>query len=148
MSPEQWMKWRSWWAFYVALPLLVYAGAGFFAYLVGQPFPVEEMLVRGDLLLLVIILLVTTLDWTVMDMLLAPRTQLSLQMWNQGLFLVTILALFVYTMIYGFAVSSRLPGAAAIAKQGVMIWFTVCSLAATIVFCAAQNLWLLRAGRI
>lgn len=148
MSPEQWMKWRSWLAFYVILPLLVYAGAGLFAFLLGRPFPVEEMLVKGDLLLLVIVLLVTTLDWTMMDMLLAPRTQLGSQAWNQTVFLLTILALFVYTLVYGLVVSSRLPGAVPIARPDTMLSFTVLSLIGAVVFCGAQNLALLRSGRI
>ncbi len=148
MNAEQWMKWRSWLAFYVVLPLLVYAGAGLFAYLLGKTFPAEDMLVKGDLLLLVIVLLVTTLDWTVMALILAPRSQLRLQGWNQACFLIIILALFGYTMIYGLVVSSRLPGATPIEKQDVMIWFTMFSLVATIFFCGAQNYWLLCSNAI
>jgi hypothetical protein len=148
MNAEQWMKWRSWWAFYVGLPLVVYVAAGFFSVLSGKPFPVEDMIVKGDLLLLVIILLVTTLDWTVLDFILAPKTHVELQGWNQACFLVTILALFAYTMVYGWVVSSRLPGSLPIENKAIMIWFTILSLLGTICFCAAQNLSLLRAGRI
>jgi hypothetical protein len=112
------------------------------------PFTLEDVLVKGDLLLLVVILLATTLDWTVVDFLLTPKRQADLQWANYAWFCATFLVLVFYTLVYGWLVASRLPGGPSIRDPQAVLWFTALSAAMTIWYCGYRNYQLLLRGKI
>src|SRR5437879_3507533 len=124
MKPEQLRKLVGWCGFYVALPMLVYPVAALIALMNDMVVSFEDILIKGDVLFVVVILFVTTVDWTVIDFRLTPRTQTSQQWIDYVIFVVAILALIFYTMMYGVLITTRLPEAPPIRNPGLLAGFS------------------------
>src|SRR5438876_4726374 len=101
MKPDQMRKFVGWCGFYVTLPVMVYPAALLIASVQGIPFSFEDILVKGDLLFIVVVLLATTVDWTIIDFRLTPASETRTRWLDYAIFVVLILALIFYTMMYG-----------------------------------------------
>jgi len=148
MNAEQIRKVIGWATFYVVLPLLVYPAAFFIAAFSGMAFSWDDLLVKGDVLFLVVVLLATTLDWTVIDFLLTPRSRAGDSWFDYLCFALLLIALVFYTMVYGWVITTRLSAAPFVANSRAVMWFSGASLLVWVVGCGVQYTRLVRRGRI
>ena len=148
MKAEQLRKFVGWYGFYVTLPLLVYPAAALVGGIIGEPLSWQDILIKGDLLFVVVVLLATTLDWMVIDFRLTPKTQSTQQWVDYVWFVVCILALVFYTLMYGWLITTRLPGVRPLHNPELLAYFSAISFVGWGLFCGTRYFFLLRQGRI
>jgi hypothetical protein len=148
MKPEQMRKFVGWCGFYVALPVLIYPAAALIGTVLGNPISFQEVLIKGDLLFIVVVLLATTVDWTIIDFRLTSEKEITNKWADYLIFVGLILALIFYTMVYGVLLTTRLPGGPPVAAPGFLAGFTAVSFITGTIICGAQYFNLLRQGRI
>jgi hypothetical protein len=148
MKPEQMRKFVGWCGFYVALPLVVYPAAVVIAKITDVAYSFQDIFVKGDLLFVVVVLLATTVDWTVIDFRLTPITKSTKQWLDYVIFVVALLALLFYTLMYGWLITTRLPESQPIRNAETLAHFSGWSLLFWTLFCGSQYFHLLRQGRL
>ncbi|MFN4261588.1 MAG: hypothetical protein ACK4RK_20075 [Gemmataceae bacterium] len=127
---------------------MVHPAAALVSYFMGTPLGLSDVLVKGDVLFLVVVLLATTWDWTVPAILLTPRSRAGEELLSYIAFIVLVLALLFYTLIHGGLIPTRLLGAAPIANPDGVVLLRGMSFVGGMTLGGVQYYRLRRRGRI
>ena len=152
MDRKQWYQFLGWVAFSVILPVLVYPAAWLLAFLTDTNFSWTKALSSGELLFLVVVQLAMTVNWMIQDFRERPqkstKQSLSKDVYDYCCFIGVLLSLIIYTMIYGWVITNRIPGGIPVSRSEAMMWFCICSLIGYASCCGMIYYRILKDGRI
>ena len=107
LSPKQWRQFLGWAIISVVMPLVPYTLGWIIATFFEHPISVTSMLARGDLLFVVVLLLATSVDWTLSSLVETPRSQREVQTVNYVWALVSIILLVIYSGLCGLVMGNE-----------------------------------------
>ena len=150
MNDEQRIKLWYWVGFYVLLPLTTYPAAALLSYFMPIRFSLRMAVAKGDILFWVTMLLATTMSMTVIAFWKSPAKQMKpteMNLFDHLCFIVMTILVVFYSMVYGWIITTRLPGGPDMSNPDFVMRFTALSALATVVFCSRQYYRLLRLRR-